>query len=248
MIEQVLENIGLTKNETKTYLALLELGECKTGQILEKSGLNSGKIYEILDSLQKKGIVSMVTKDGIKYYSPANPKRVLDYLGEKKREIEDREKEFVDILPKILDKINLSKDEVKIEIFSGIKGFKTAYSQELDFPKSETLYILGINPANPNSGFAYDYLSKTQEPKREQRRYKVKKLLSEQARKFNQKHGRDTMVRYLPYDSLVAFNIIGNLTMIGIFVQEPIIISIKSNEVAKNFKTQFEILWGISRK
>ena len=45
MIEQVLQEIGLTQTEIKAYMALLELGESKSGQILQKSGLNSGKIY-----------------------------------------------------------------------------------------------------------------------------------------------------------------------------------------------------------
>ena len=34
MIEQVLQEIGLTQNEIKVYLALLDLGESKTGDIL----------------------------------------------------------------------------------------------------------------------------------------------------------------------------------------------------------------------
>ena len=60
MINQILQEIGLTRNEIKVYTSLLDLGESKTGEILKKSGLNSGKIYEILDSLQKKGLVSWV--------------------------------------------------------------------------------------------------------------------------------------------------------------------------------------------
>ena len=84
MIENVLQNLGLTQNEIKVYLALISLGESKSGEILKKSGLNSGKIYEILNSLQKKGFVSQISKGGVKYFSPADPKRVLDYLKEKR--------------------------------------------------------------------------------------------------------------------------------------------------------------------
>ena len=99
MIEQVLQEIGLTQNEIKVYLALLDLGESKTGDILKTSGLNSGRIYEILDSLQKKGLVSFIVKSGVKLFSPADPKRVRDYLDEKKKAIEKQEEDYNKILP-----------------------------------------------------------------------------------------------------------------------------------------------------
>ena len=85
MIEQVLQEIGLTQNEIKVYLTLLELGESKTGEILKKSRLNSGRIYEILNSLQEKGLVSFILKSGVKYFRPADPKRVNDYLNLKNK-------------------------------------------------------------------------------------------------------------------------------------------------------------------
>ena len=52
MERRYLEKIGLTKNESIVYTTLLKLGISKTGEILKKSGLNSGKIYEILESLK----------------------------------------------------------------------------------------------------------------------------------------------------------------------------------------------------
>lgn len=248
MIEQVLQQIGLTQNEIKVYLALLELGESKTGQILEKSELNSGKIYEILNSLQKKGLVSSVIKDKVHYFSPADPKRVIDYLEEKKQEINKQEKDYKNILPELLSRISAKSPETKIEIFTGMKGFKTAYAKELDFSKSETLYIMGINPHAPQSKQIYDYFTKVQQLKRDAKGYKIKKLLNINSKETKGAQGKKSIVKYLPYDSLVAFNIIGDLVLLGIFIKEPIIISIENQEVANNFKNQFEILWKLGKK
>ena len=66
MNESLLEKIGLTKSEIKVYLALLELGCSATGKIVEKSKASSSKIYEILDRLMQKGLVSFIIKSGIK--------------------------------------------------------------------------------------------------------------------------------------------------------------------------------------
>ena len=205
MIESVLQRIGLTKNEIVVYNTLLELGETKTGAILKKSGLNSGKIYEILNSLQKKGLVSCITKNKVKHFSPASPDRVLDYLEEKKAEITKQEKSYEKILPELLNKISKIKAEAKIEIFTGMQGMKTAYKKELNFPKGETLYIMGVISEKSYSKGIKGFFVNNQRAKREQAGYKIKKLLSIDAKKHL--HEKTAEIRKIPYSSLVAVTI-----------------------------------------
>jgi len=74
MIEpETLENVGLTKNESIVYLTLLRIGTAKTGEILNKSHLNSGKIYEILESLKEEGLVSESIINNIRHFTAAPP-------------------------------------------------------------------------------------------------------------------------------------------------------------------------------
>ncbi len=247
MIENVLREIGLTQNEIKAYLALLDLGESKTGDILKESGLNSGKIYEILDSLHKKGLVSYITKSGVKYFSPANPKRLLDYLEEKKENIKKQEEDYKDILPQLMNKVSSTKSESKIEVFTGLKGMKNAHLKELEFPKSETVYVLGVGPAEKYKKEIWDFFVYNLEPKREEKGHEVRKLLTEDARGSEKAHGKHAKIRYLPYASLVSMNIVGNLTTIGLFTKELIFISIESQEIADSFKEQFNNLWKIAK-
>ena len=56
----ILEDLGLSKREAKAYLALLELGSTTVGEIIKKTDIPSSKIYEVLDRLMKKGLVSYV--------------------------------------------------------------------------------------------------------------------------------------------------------------------------------------------
>ncbi|MBW3012929.1 helix-turn-helix domain-containing protein, partial [Candidatus Woesearchaeota archaeon] len=92
-VETLLEGLGLTKSEISVYLALLELGSSTTGKIVDKSGASSSKIYEILDKLIQKGLVSYVLKANIKYFEAAPPKRILDYIEEKKASISKQEED-----------------------------------------------------------------------------------------------------------------------------------------------------------
>ena len=64
---ELLEGIGLSKGEVKTYFALLELGPSTTGEIINKASVSRSKVYEMLDRLMKRGLASYVIKENIKY-------------------------------------------------------------------------------------------------------------------------------------------------------------------------------------
>ncbi len=57
-IEQDLIKIGLNEKEAQTYLALLELGPTSVVALGKKSGLKRTTVYEVLDSLAARGLVS----------------------------------------------------------------------------------------------------------------------------------------------------------------------------------------------
>lgn len=248
MIDSILHKIGLTQNEIKIYLALLDLGESKTGDILKKSGLNSGRIYESLDSLQKKGMVSHIVKENIKYFKAADPKRVRDFLEEKKKEIQIQEQEYENVLPELLAKINETKAKTNIEIYTGLKGITTAYSKEFDIPKNITRYTIGVGSTKHYDEKVTNYFVNIHRKKRERFGIKVKKIFSEDSRKDIEQHEPKAEVRYLPYSSLVTIGIHANITIIGIFQKEPIAIVIESEDVANAFIEQFKTMWKIAKE
>ena len=249
MIELILEEIGLTKNETKTYLALLELGESTTSKVLEKAGLNSGKIYEILTSLQKKGLVSYVTRNGKKFFTASNPKKILDYLEEKKKNIDEKERAVQEILPELQKITSQENKETKIEIHTGIEGLKTAYAEELKYKEGEELLILGVTQLKKYEKTITDFFVYNHMPKRKTKKYKIRKILDETTRKEAPKiHEKEAKIKYLPFPTTMCYQTIGDLTIISITKKEPLLITIKDEEVAKSMKHQFELLWGIAKE
>ena len=133
MIKSILKEIGLTEYEARIYLALLELGKATSGEILNKAELRTGKIYEILNSLKNKGLVSEIIESGVKKFSPADPNRVHNYLEEKKQQIIKQEEDFEKILPDLLSKINSKKQKTFHPECRAIVGV-TAGSGRLDKP------------------------------------------------------------------------------------------------------------------
>ncbi|MEI7719296.1 MAG: helix-turn-helix domain-containing protein [archaeon] len=242
--ENLLVNIGLTKSESKIYLALLSLGKAGTSQILEKAKINSGKIYDTLNSLKNKGFISEITENNKKKFMPSDTKKVQEYLDNKNKQIINCQTTFDSLLPKILSQIKPQKQKIKIEVYTGYEGYKIVSQKEISYyKKNETLYVLGVLPPEKYTKEVDSYFMENIQPKRLMSKIKIKKIFSEEAKKYKQYMERNAEVKYLPYNSPVTLNIISNLSIIEIFSEELIMISIESEEVAKSFKEQFNAMW-----
>jgi sugar-specific transcriptional regulator TrmB len=132
MNTQILEKIGFTQGEIKVYFALLELGETSTGKIISKSQVARSKVYEILEKLEKKGLVSEAIKSGTRYFQASNPERILDYIKNKEKEIQQEEQEFNKILPDLINKQKFQEQKQEVKVYTGFEGVKTFYNEILD--------------------------------------------------------------------------------------------------------------------
>ncbi len=135
MKTEILEEIGFSKGEVKVYFALVELGQITIGPLSKKADVTPAKVYPILDKLIRKGLVSEVIKSGTKYFEAASPKRILDYLNEKSKKVEEQKKEIKEIIPMIEEKRKLSRDVSKAEVYQGFEGIRTLYNEILDGDK-----------------------------------------------------------------------------------------------------------------
>ena len=68
---KTLRDIGLTSYETRAYLALIESGVMTASQVSERSDVPYSKIYETLNSLQRKGWIETKTGRPTRYYPKA---------------------------------------------------------------------------------------------------------------------------------------------------------------------------------
>ena len=76
--QSTLESLGLTKNEVKTYLALLELGSVPAGPLIKKLGMHRAAVYNLLDILIEKGLVHFVSKANRKNFEALKPEKLLN--------------------------------------------------------------------------------------------------------------------------------------------------------------------------
>lgn len=247
---EVLEKIGLTSSESKVYSALLGLGSVSRKELIKKSGISPSKIYEVTDKLIEKGLVSYILKNKVKYFKAAPPSRVIDYLRDKKNEIDSKEKEFSKILPFLENQTNLNAPDTEVEIYSGWRGLQTAYNDILNsMQKGDTNYIFGasegIDPKKTRSFFD-KYLQQSHD-----KGIKLKIIFNLRSKDYHESSDsvkKHVEVKYMEQITPAEINIYNNKVLIVILTKTPLVIMITGEEVSHSFKAYFDVMWAIAKK
>jgi HTH-type transcriptional regulator, sugar sensing transcriptional regulator len=246
-MEKILREIGLTQSEIKVYLALLDLGDSTRSGIVKKSEISGSKVYDILDKLKEKGLISIYDKNRVRHFKPITPKQILNYIDEKKEEINKLEQDAKSILPSLLLKFNASSTKQEVELLSGLKGLEIIFKEQVEIlNKGETCYVIGgtngIREEPVVAFFQKVHLL------RENKKIKTKMLYNLLQKKltekfYSSKKYPNTETRYIKHTSPVAINVYSDRTVIIIFSEAITAIHIKSEDVAKSFKEYFDLLW-----
>lgn len=247
MNEQLLEEIGLTKGEIKVYLTLLKLGDTTTGKIIDEAQISSGKIYEILEKLIKKGLVSYTIHEKTKHFSAASPNRILDYLHEKEKNIKEKEQEFMKELPSLLSIEKAGKKEYETNLFKGIKGIHTAIFEALeDLTGKEEVLAMGIISHKKEE---YNLLWQRWHKERINKKIICKAIFSDKKASYFKifKKMRFTEVKFLIGITPSAIDIMGKRVLIFTYGDEPSCLSIKNSEIAESLTSFFQTLWKIAK-
>ncbi|HLD89235.1 MAG TPA: helix-turn-helix domain-containing protein [Candidatus Nanoarchaeia archaeon] len=131
-----LKILGLTNGEIKVYSAILDIGSATINKIHEKTGLERRGIYDIINKLVEKSLITYIIERGKRTYCCSPPDRLREKVNEKKREIENLEQS----IPKIEDAYKTSKPKVGFEIFRGKEGIKTVFEDMLNH---KDIYAIG---------------------------------------------------------------------------------------------------------
>ncbi|MFA6461079.1 MAG: helix-turn-helix domain-containing protein [Candidatus Woesearchaeota archaeon] len=245
---ELLESLGLTKAEIKVYLALLELGRSTTGPIVEKSRASSSKIYELLEKLMQKGLVSFVIENGIKYFEAADPRRLMDYMNDKEELLIKQKQELNQLIPELELKQKLSKDRSGATIFRGLKGVKTAYEDILKTLHSGEEYYVSGGMLQHKAYF--DYIAEFHK-RRAKLGIKVRLLYTDLAKSIakNIKDLPGTKIKFAPQHFFSACFIVMYKTKTLITVaskEELTLFQIDNKEITDSFISQFKLLWDKS--
>lgn len=239
MDTSVLEDIGLSQIEIKVFIIILELGESKAGKIIEKTGLQSSSVYNAINSLIEKGLVSYIKKSQVKYYKAADPEAILDYIDLKK-------KEYLKLLPELKDR-QKKVEGGGVEFFKSFKGIKTIMSEMLkDVKRGDIFRTFSVEDPEEYEKASERVFAPTKQLIK-QKRLILRGIYHENNRS---KPTKTTIAqkRYLSFPMPPNTLIINDKVAIISWKDEPSGILIKSKSMAKSYINFFDAMWKIAKK
>ncbi len=120
--------IGLTEGEAKVYAALLELGPSTVGPVRKRTKISHSNIYEILERLINKGIVTIIAKNKTKIFQAVDPSNLTRYLDKKEQDLQQQREILQQALPRI-EALQGTHTKQEAMMFIGVKGLATAYKE-----------------------------------------------------------------------------------------------------------------------
>ena len=239
MDTQILQEIGLSNTEAKVYLALLELGSALAGEITKKSEVNRTNVYDALERLIEKGLVTYVISANRKVFEPVNPEKLQEILKE-------REQKLNSAMQELQLKYKTSKAKEEATIFKGKKGIKSIFEEILKEKKD--LFAYGAESKFADMFPAYQ---KHWNKERAKLGIKVKIIYNEKVRQKKIKEKLKLLeMRFLPkeYDFPSTIMIYGDKTVTIVWTELPFGFMIRSKDAVKSNMNFFEILWKIAKR
>ena len=242
----ILKELGLSDNEALLYELLLESGAIKARDLVTKTGIGRGNVYNILKQLQSRGLVSAIEGKQLKYEA-VDPSQLRNLLELRIQESKRLESDFAESLPLLASTFNLSTGRPTMQLFEGIDGAKKALYETLR-SKTEILAYFDLDALKDGPGAA---INKGYVQQRIAKKIPKRIIVADTsaARDFFEKQNTPyTTVAFIKgylerhatalelYDDTVTYLTLADGKRISLLI--------KDANIYQMHKNQFEFLWG----
>ncbi len=240
-----LQKLGLSNSEAVLYLSLLKLGASEVQPLIEETGFYKANIYQTLERLCEKGIVSKIIKNKKRVYQIQKPESIIEFIKKKKDELEEQEK----IAKELVKNIEMKKSSYVQEtamVFRGIAGVKQIYSEIID----KKLDYLVFGSPKESEVIIEDYYCQNLHLKQKEKKIKAKMIFHKSLRKWKKLIPKDIIdLKFFDekFEPLTETTIYGTKVAFVVWTENPVITIINNEHVVKSYKQLFNLLWKISK-
>jgi HTH-type transcriptional regulator, sugar sensing transcriptional regulator len=241
-----LEKLGLNRNEAKVYFELLKLGNSTASDLVKQMGVHRNIIYDNLEKLIEKGLVSYIIKETKKLFIAQDPSSIIEFLDKKKAEIEN-EKEIAKELIQEIKKLKRDDSyEQEAQVFRGAKGMKKVLLEILEAKENLVLGMTDKSTELLGETFWKNYNVKVKEKK-----IKERLLLNSDFKDiYSFSKNKNVQIKILPKELNQVTEIIlfGSKVATFIYSDKPLVFLIEDKDLYQTYLSQFEFLWKKSKQ
>lgn len=238
MLEKNLSKLGFSPSEIKIYLHLLKTGSSYANKISSETKLNRTNVYEALDRLITKGVISFITRNKVKWFEAKSLKLIISLLKEKEEQLKKTKKQLLDDINNL--KVIPDKKSLEANVFVGKKGLRMLFEEILEIRKPISLIAAELQFKNLFGPYFELWHKKRIEKKIRQRTIFPESFKSKlKNRKFLKYKFVDNK-----FTNPTTTIICGDNCLLIQWSKEPIAIKIENKEIAKSHLNYFNMLWG----
>lgn len=253
MLEKIFTKLGLGNQEAKAYLQLLEGGITTAGNLAKKMGVPRSSLYGFLSNLADKGLVTQSARDNVILWRAEQPETIAEILDRQSASLDQAKLDVRKLLPNLKAKQSTDLIAPRFKYFEGAEGVKHILRDMLLYHDLETEAFWPIRDMIDILGTDFfEYLN--------QRRIKQnlytraiwprtksvdikRNIFLGVGKEFKREireapAGVTTSMGYWAYGNKVAF-LSSQRESFGFIVE--------SAELRQMMKTQFEMLWNLSK-
>lgn len=248
-MEEDLKKLGLSWNETKVYLSLVKIGETPVGGIINDLKVHRQIIYNALDELEKRNMVTKTLRNKVNHYKITDPEILVENI---------RQQELIAsrVSRRIEEELKQTKKEHEINIYNGKENIRRFFIKIFkEEPIGSTYYILGGQGKRLEEVLGEKFFYGEYDRIRKERNLHSKNILNETFRKdigdFYKK--LDTSIRETRYVSFENINPI--ITLIHdksacfmSLAEELFVIEIRNKSLRDAQLQHFNLLWNIAKE
>ena len=240
-------SIGLTSGEARVFLSLLKLGSAKVGHIVKDSRVSYSKVYNVLDRLSSKGLVSHIILGNVRYYNAVEPYRLEEYIKSKEQEVRNQLKTANKVIPELVKVANRNRQNDMAEIFMGDKGIRTAYEILLREATSKDIlyYFYPFEGYHPIASPFYSRLYLFQKQKKVQQRG-IATHAFKQSKHYTE-ISKGVKVKFVDFPLPATMDIFKDKLLI-ISWENATGILISSKEIAGHLRNYFNSIWKLATR
>lgn len=127
----VIKKAGLSEKGAIVYAALLDLGGAFPSQLAKHTRLKRSTVYEVLDDLAIKGLVSELEKRNKYFYSIEHPQRLIHFSERSIARAEERHQKLKEFIPELEGLYAGVTDKPKVSYFEGTDGVMEIYADHI---------------------------------------------------------------------------------------------------------------------
>jgi sugar-specific transcriptional regulator TrmB len=139
----ILKKIGLTDSESTVYQALAAIGRANVSTLSVKTRIYRTNLYDVLEGLRSKGLVTSVIQDRVRYYSITAPANLLVLIEQEKQSLRASEQELLAYV-KTIKPVAHSGGNKRIFVYQDREGLEFFYERLIEIAKSrDEVQIIG---------------------------------------------------------------------------------------------------------